>query len=291
MAHNNAPVLQRAIRILSCEDCAFFIHIDRKSDIDEFSHISGENIFFIAKRIPVYWGEFSQVRATYLLLREAMGDSREYDYFVLLSGSDYPLRSGKYIRAFLDDNRGLEFMSLVKVPNEEAGKPLSRINRLWFPSEKPVCRLAIRALGKIGLDQRDYRKHLRNLEPYSGSTWWALTKDACQYIVQFTERNQYLTAYFQNTFASDEAFFHTILGNSQFRSHVRRNLHFEDWSVRGPHPTLISDKHVALLEAQEKVCVNDVYGSGEVLFTRKLSDDRLDLLQRIDDMILRKEKQ
>jgi hypothetical protein len=45
-----------------------------------------------------------------------------------------------------------------------------------------------------------------------------------------------------------------------------------------------------VFEQQEKVCVEDQFGSGEVLFARKFSDDRLDLLQRIDDMIDRKEK-
>lgn len=276
--------------MLSCEDCAFFIHIDQKSDIQEFSMIHGKNIFFTAKRIPVYWGEFSQVRAVLLLLREAFESPQNYDYFVLLSGSDYPLRSGTYVRVFLEENRGSEFISLVKIPNDAAGKPLARINAVWFPSDEPLRRFVARVLGKLGLGKRDYRKYLRGLEPYSGSAWWALTRGACQYVLHFTENNEYLVEYFQHTFASDEAFFHTILGNSTFRSNMRRNLHYDDWSVRAPHPAMITDKHVALLEAQERVCVNDVYGFGEVLFTRKLSEERLDLLQRIDDMIRRKER-
>ena len=53
---------------------------------------------------------------------------------------------------------------------------------------------------------------------------------------------------------------------------------------------MINDQHIALFEAQDKVCVNDVYGSGELLFARKFSDDNPDLLQRIDDMIARKER-
>jgi core-2/I-Branching enzyme len=287
-AYKNPQLLKRVIGMLSSEDCAFFIHIDQKSSIKEFSGIRGENIFFSEKRIPVYWAEFSGVQAILLLVRQAMEGPQDYDYFVLLSGSEYPLRSGRYIRTSLEENRGLEFINIVKMP--APGKPISRINTLRYPSDKPVRRFASRVLAKLGLAQRDYRKYLGSLEPYSGITWWALTRDACQYILEFVARNQHMAEYFQNVFAPEETFFHTILGNSAFRSRIHRNLCYEDWSVPGGHPAMINGKHVAFFEAQEKVCVNDVYGPGELLFARKFSDDSLDLLQRIDDMIERKEK-
>ena len=77
---------------------------------------------------------------------------------------------------------------MVKMP--APGKPISRINTLRPPSDKPLRRFAARALAKLGLAQRDYRKYLGGLEPYSGHTWWALTRDACSYILEFVERNQ-----------------------------------------------------------------------------------------------------
>jgi hypothetical protein len=288
-AYKNPQLLKRAIGTLSSDNCAFFIHIDQKSIIKEFFRIGGENIFFSDKRIPVYWAEFSGVQAILLLLRRALERSQDYDYIVLLSGSDYPLRSRKYIHTFLEENRGSEFMNIVKVPNEAAGKPISRINTMRIQSDKPVSRLAVRALAKLGLAQRDYRKHLEGLEPYSGNTWWALTRDACQYMLEFVERNQHVEKYFHTVFAPEEFFFHTILGNSPFSHRIQRNLLYEDWSARGAHPAIITEQHIAQFEAQEKVYVNDVYGSGEVLFARKFSDDSMDLLQRIDDMIGRKE--
>jgi len=288
-AYKNPELLKRAIGRLSSQDCAFFIHIDQKSSIEEFSRICGENVFFSEKRIPVYWAEFSGVEAILLLMRQALEGPQDYDYFVLLSGSDYPLRSGKYIHTFLEQNRGLEFINMVKMPNEAAGKPISRINTLRFQSNKPVRRFAARALAKLGLAQRDYRKYLGSLEAYSGNTWWALTREACQYTLEFIQHDPHVGKYFQDAFAPEEMFFHTILGNSALRSRIRRNLVYEDWSAGGARPAMITDQHVALFEAQEKVWLNDVWGSGEALYARKFSDDRLDLLQRIDDMISRKE--
>ena len=73
--HKDPRLLKRAIETLSSEDCGFFIHIDQKSDIRGFSVISGDNISFCKQRIPVYWSEFSQIEATMLLVRQALGSS------------------------------------------------------------------------------------------------------------------------------------------------------------------------------------------------------------------------
>ena len=289
LAHTNPQLIARAIGTLSFDDCAFFIHVDKKSGIEEFSRLARGNVFFIEPRIPVYWGDFSQIEAILRLLGQAMNGPGNYDYFVLVSGSDYPLRSGKYVNAFFQENRGLEFISSVKVPNEAAGKPLSRINKLWIPKTHPVRRFAVRALGKLGLAERDYRKYLGHLEPYAGSEWWALTRDACQYALQFVESHANVTGFFKNVCAADEAFFQTILGNSEFQSRMRRNLVYDDWSDRGSSPAMMSDRHIALFESQQKVSLDDVYGRGEALFARKFSDGHLALVQKVEDMILRKE--
>jgi hypothetical protein len=286
LAHNNPRVLTRAIAQLSTDDCAFFIHIDRKSNIDDFSAIQGQNIYYCDHRVPVYWGDFSQVEAILTLLRTAQ--KHQPDYYLLISGSDYPLRSGRYIHDFLEANRGLEFINLVKVP--APGKPLSRINTLRYPRSKPVRHLVSRALAKIGLAQRNCAEFLGGVEPYSGGTWWCLTSEACQYVLDFVDRNRGFVRFFEDMFAPDEAFFHTILANSRFRSKIRRNLHYEDWSEQGSHPAFIEEKHVTLLRETPKVYVKDNFGNGEVLFARKFSENNQLVLDLLDEMIVSKDR-
>ena len=284
-AYKNPQLLGRIIGQLSCDDCSFFIHIDAKSNLDDFAAIKGPNIFFTRRRIPVHWAEFSGIEAILILLREALAHPRPHEYFVLLSGSEYPLKSREYIGRFFQENRGAEFMSIVKMPSVEAGKPLSRINTLQFPSDRPVARFAGKLLEKLGLARRDYRRHLGDLEPYAGVTWWALSREACQYAGDFAASHPRVVAFFKNTFAPEEAFFHTILGNSPFRSRMRRNLLFEDWTTPGGHPQMISEQHLASFSARDKVMVDDVFGPGEALFARKFSDDDLGLIQRLEEMI------
>jgi Core-2/I-Branching enzyme len=282
LAHDNPGVLARAIGRLSVENCVSLVHIDKKSNIDAFSGIRGSNVQFCKDRVPVYWGEFSQIQAILQLLRTALTGPQAPDYCVLLSGSDYPLATGMYIYRFLESNYGSEFISLTKVP--APGKPLSRINTLRFPSNKPVRQLVTRGLARLGLAQRDYRKYIGDREPYSGSTWWALTRGACQYILDFIDKNPRFVQFYENMFAADEAFFQTILGNSSFRSRICRNLHYEDWSAQGSHPAILSDRHIEHFSARQEVRIEDIFGAGEALFARKFSDTNLALLQRIDEM-------
>jgi len=289
LVHNNPKLVRRTIDHLSCPDCAFFIHVDAKANIDVFSSLRGDNIYFTEKRIPVFWGEFSIVEGMLILIRQALASIQCYDYLVLLSGSHYPLRSGAYIRNFFEACRGTEFMTLVQVPNEQAGKPLSRLTTLRFPSNRPFLRLMFRLLAKLNLATRDYRKHFGNLEPYSGSQWWALSREACQYILDFHEHNHRLAEFYVNSFSSDEAYFQTILGNSFFLSRMRRELTYLDWVGQNGHPKMITEEHLSLFESMQEVCVHDHHGPGELLLARKFSDETLGLTKRIDEMINRKE--
>src|SRR4051794_31299639 len=97
LVHDNPRVLKRLIAALSCKDCGFFIHIDGKTDIRRFSGINGDNVFLSEDRVPVYHSGFNMVEATLSLLRDSLHRPQQYDYFVLLGGTHYPLRSKEYI--------------------------------------------------------------------------------------------------------------------------------------------------------------------------------------------------
>jgi hypothetical protein len=287
LVHRNPILLERAVEVLSAdEQSAFFVHVDLKSDIGEFSVRLKRSVAMVEPRIAVYWAEFSQVEATMLLIRCALKQSPESEYFILMQGSDYPLRDGIYIRRFFEENYGTEFISMVKMP--APGFPLSKINKFVYPSDKRIRRFLARAMGKLGLAERDYTKYLGGLEAYAGDACWALSRNACEHIIEFSEANPHFEAYFRNAFTSDEVFFHTILGNSAFRARVGRGLLFRDWPSPGNHPEMLNEAHLNFFEAQDEILVHDQFGSGEALFARKFGDGDLRLLDRMDAMIAKK---
>src|SRR5207302_794811 len=124
-----------------------------------------------------------------------------------------------------------EFISVAEIPTPEAGLSLAKINTIAIPSTRPLLRFATRVAARAGVAERDYRDHLGSLQPFGGGTWWALTRDACEYITEFAVGHPDFCDFFTRTHSSDETFFHTILANSAHRTNIRRSLMFDDWSA------------------------------------------------------------
>jgi hypothetical protein len=269
------------------EECAFFVHVDKKTPPEVFPMDGAPKLRF-TERIPVYWGEYSQMQAILGLVRAAMASEQKFDYLVLITGACYPIRTGGYIKSLFAANPCQEYVDIVEVPGP--GKPLSRLTTIRCESSRPIRRLLFRGLAKAGLAQRDYRKYLGNLKPYAGDGAWALSREACEYTLNYLAGHPEVENYFRNTFAPDEALIHTILGNSKFRARMRRNPVYSVWpGSRNGHPAMISESDVALFESMDKVCRDDMHGPGEFHFARKLNDSLLRLVDRIDAMIERKE--
>lgn len=230
---------------------------------------------FTHRRVPVYWGEFSMVEAIIALLEEALQDPSSFDRFVLLSGSDYPLRPQSEILALFAAHRDREFISLAEMPAEWAGKPLWRLNNYVIPSEGASLRARARAaLIKLGVlpGERDYRRHLRGIRPYGGSTWWALSREACEHVVRFYASERRVVDFFRHTSHSDESFIHTVIGNSPFMPRVARNLTYDDWSTGRASPATLSERHIKYFRFTDSFPPEETFGSGPMLFARKFPD-------------------
>lgn len=288
LAHSNPRHFGRLISALSSGSCAFFVHIDSKSNIEDFLRAEGTDVHFVERRIPVYWGDFSQVEALLILLRAALADSRHFDRFVLLSGTDYALQPTSRIEYFFARNRSAEFINLVQMPSSAAGKPMSRLTTY---KERPGDMRPIKAirsvLSSLGIVSRtrDYKAYLGALVPYAGSTWWALSREACEHINAFATNELRIVEFFKHTHCPDESFFQTILGNSRFKPRIRRNLTYADWTAGGPSPAYIGSRHLPFFRCTSSFPPSDIFGAGDILFARKFSDDADSVVSQIDQLL------
>lgn len=290
LAHQHPRHLGRLVHALSGEASACLIHIDRKSDPRDFAAaLEAGNVRTTTRRIGIHWGDFTMVEATLVLLREAFADPRRFDAFALLSGVDYPLQPATYLERFFATHRGQEFLDMVPMPNDELGKPLSRLTKYKRrPTDSGLTSTLRRALVKLGAipRERDWRAGLGGLEPYGGSQWWAMSREAAGYVLDFVDRTPGPVRFFEHTHCPDESFFQTILANSPFRSRIRRNLTYADWSRGGARPGDLTGRHLDFFAASDTVVMDDAFGAGEVLFARKFSDGAGDLVTRLDRIIL-----
>ena len=223
IAHSNPKLLRRLVESIRHEGVTIFIHIDSKSDINQFSDLAiYDNVVFLPHRIAVYWGDFSLTQAILNLLEFAHSYGH-FDYYQLLSGVDYPVKGNDVIMEVLSSSNS-QFMEYYKMPVSH--KPLERLENFWvkgaYKNSNRFQSLTVRVLNKAlrqlaYVYKRDYRKYIGNLELYAGSTWWTLSGECVDYVLGFLRQNpQYFKA-FRFSLHADEMFFHTIILNSPFR--------------------------------------------------------------------------
>lgn len=286
LAHDSPNHLHRQIQSLLSPRAVFFIHLDRKSNFQDFEHIKGSCVHFVKPRIPVYWGDYSMVEATLILMRTALENSSDINRLVLLSGADYPIRSLYEIENYFIEHSDSEFINLIAMPSELAGKPISMLaNYCYRPQQNYLLQKFRKAMVRLHIVPRlrDYRHFLGVLQPYGGSTWWALTAAAVKYVVQFAKDDKKVTQFFKHTQNPDETFIHTIIANSKFRSKVVGGVTFIDWSNGGPNPAYITHEHVKkFIDTDNTLIAKDYFGTRKFFFARKFRDDSIELTQKLD---------
>lgn len=280
LAHNTPNHLRRLVEALRHPDHHAFVHVDKKQDIEPFGVAMVDGVTFIARR-EVEWGDITGVQAAIDLLRAASGTNPPFDYFMLLSASDYPLYSAADINRFFEEHAGTEFLNIVEMPNDKMGKPISRFERFYPKKGRGFTLLERLRTRYYRTRKRDYRKALGGRRPFGGSAWFAFTREAVDEILRFVRSQRRASAFLANTLIPEEAFFQTIIGNSRLMPRVSRNLTYVDWRDGGPSPVGIDAGHIAGFEKDVFGEEDAGFGPGVLLFARKFADDAEDLVARL----------
>ena len=239
IAHNHPELLAKTIGKLHSENAWFYIHVDKKSDqslFEEQLSSIGARIKFVEERKSIFWMGYSMVAAGLELMKLArrslvLGNS-DVDYFILLSGVDYPIKSNQEIEEALLESGSKNFLMYWKLHdlpqwlykvhdyhyldsrwhNQRAAPVFFGKMRMPFYRIERVRHWVHRLLPK--------RKLPLGLVPYGGSQWWMLTTAAVEYILDFLEKAPEVGRFFRFTHSPDELMIQTILMNSRFKDSV-----------------------------------------------------------------------
>lgn len=231
LTHKNPEQAARLVARLNAEGVSFFIHVDGNVPPDEYARFqdrltaAAENVFFVPRH-RCLWGDFSLVAAALSCLDALTASQRPFDTALLLSGQDYPIQTNRHIREFLSARAGCSFVDYHVFPHPAwfAGG----FDRLGLWNFRPFYRFQARlrntrfhaplwrAILRLGLA----RRFPPGLTPYGGSQWWALSREAVQYIARFRQENPGFARFFRHAFCADEIFFQTILLNGPLKERV-----------------------------------------------------------------------
>ena len=265
LAHGDLVHLERLIDELSDENSRIYIHLDKRIICPvHLQHKPG--VFFIPEPLRVYWGGFSTVQATLKLIQYAINHGFG-DYYALISGTDFPVKNKADFYKHLEQ-RG-EFISIL------SPKRARRYQRYLFYHFEKFERRAYWHPRNAGFHLLETLiklvcpKRKPAFKIYFGCMWFVLSRECMHYILEESERDKRYIEFFKDTFLSDEAFFHTIIGNSPFLQHTRTNLTYTYWpSKLAPGP--ITKKQIDILK--NNITFTGKYGTFTPFFARKFND-------------------
>ena len=268
ICHRNTPILRAAIHLLSPANTVY-LHVDLKSNLDEFEEYRNQ-VVFVKQRIDVRWARFSQVECTLSLLKEI--EHTTYHYMCLLSGDDLPLKSSTAIKEFFREHSGTEFLGI-----QADFRPQTLIDRVQYlhsefdsKRNKAFWEHCFSAFKKFFL-KRKKNPLFPKLPPlHKGSNWFCLSREACTFILRYLKENPWYTEAFRFSHCGDEIFFHTLLMNSRFKDRLYKHnelsddnakaLRYIDWRSGPDYPKILTEQDLAMLT------------DSNFLFARKFSE-------------------
>jgi len=272
-SYNNYNHLRRLVSALNDSNVVFFIHIDKKSNmptsLNEF-----DNVVFI-QRTNVWWGGWSHVDAIIRLIRNAI--SYNFNYYILLSGTDYPIRPNSFLYKKL--STGNEYINISGLwPQYQ-----DRLKYYYFDCFDRRDKRSIKTVFFLLLEQTIrlffQKKSYPFKQIYDGSTWWGLSHDCLLYVLDQIDNNKDYIQFYQSCWCPEEFIFQTIIGNSPFFSKCKTNLTYIDWNS-ATAPALINQNHIELFKKQ--IEFNGSYGTYSPFFARKFDDSSANIIELIE---------
>lgn len=233
-AHRNAPQLSRLLKAIYDPRDLFIVHVDARSPevratALRFARETGPNVHVVPGR-KIIWAGISQTQNQLRLMRHALqwsagigADAAPWDYFINLSGQDYPLRTPNEIRNELASH-GADKNYIEVLDYDTASAPMIPRTKFYhFEVFGKVRRLKIE------------RKPPTDLHLYWGSGWFTVTRAFCA-LAAHSAKSRQIARYVRFVRSSDEMFFQTLLMNSDLRDTLVSDNHRKIVWAGGAHP-------------------------------------------------------
>jgi hypothetical protein len=271
LAHEDEAMLRRLVRRLAPLG-QIYVHVDAKVDLGRWLW-DDLPCTFLSRRVPVYWGDWSIVEATTLLLERALEDKSSVR-FTLLSGTHYPIISNVEI-----EKRASEAGNLIgsrSAPNMPDGsRPESEYLRRFFRTKRPNrkwSRAKNGFLNRVVFRNRplDWKAVAPITGMRAGEQFWSIDRDFAEYCVSQIRTSRPLIKYFKKIVCSDEKVFATLYGEHA-GDIVLEGTTYSKWAG-GPNPKPISREDI------EEAIAKDFW------FARKFKSSDVATLNWLDEI-------
>ena len=207
------------------------------------------NVSFVLPPLPAGWGIFPTVEAAVQAIKMMYEEPAAPDWFVLLSGADYPIKSSERIRHDLaicpcDANIYYELIDPRNIQNDWQRLGCKRYRRTTLFR---VRRRAIRLSPRLS---RPLLPFSASFLCYIGEFWFCANRRAAEYILDFHFTRPALASHYRSVPNPEESYFQCILVNAPHLKVNCNHYRYTDWSEGGSHPkTLTTNDLPSLLSS------------------------------------------
>ncbi|MEH1824040.1 MAG: beta-1,6-N-acetylglucosaminyltransferase [Nostoc sp.] len=209
-----------------------------------------KNVLLVRPHLQTEWASFALVEATVQALKLMYEVPDPPDWFVLLSGADYPIKTANQILDDLNSNSYDAYIQHEKITYETYKYDL-RPSILWQKNsyqryctksfsfnyaKKYLVNLNLEICFEHPLLTKPFLPFSKKLACFSGSQWFCANSKAAKYIIDFHSQKNALTLYYSKLKYADESYFQTILANAPDLKLKNDRRRYIDWSDGGSHP-------------------------------------------------------
>ncbi|WP_228455570.1 beta-1,6-N-acetylglucosaminyltransferase [Chryseobacterium potabilaquae] len=274
MIHHKPEVFKEMFKKIYTKDQFYLIHIDRKakSEITEEIQlylVQFPNVY-ILESMNIVSGGFGMIQAELNAIEYLLNVSQEWDYFINLSGEDYPLKSQNIIREFLTNNNGRNYLFYY---DQKFYRPdtLQRIQNHFTELTHKISSFIHK------------REFMEGIIPYIGGKWIILTREACLFITH-NKKVRDFKDYYLHTFLPAESFFQTVLMNTNFndiivnddkRAIIEKNIFNKDQYI---------DNLIESLKSSNQLFIRKINNKTNTHLLKYMRESYLTPLPKIDEI-------
>ncbi|MBC9825919.1 beta-1,6-N-acetylglucosaminyltransferase [Carnobacterium inhibens] len=295
LCHKDPDFIYRVAKKLTVNtDNEVYIHVDSKFNLEPFKNVKTlKNVYLIEEREKNYWGGFNSVKATVNLFNNALKGNAQR--FIVLQGTDYPVKSNKYINDFFEKNKDIEFCKAFNLSTSKEKKNYMKVygyhsfdldrNEINF---KALIAKFFSLINRFGVKyKKGFYIRKETYEKYDYYWGWAqiaLTRQCVKYIVEFYDNNYEFNQNMKHKFPPDEIYIPTILYNSIFREKIGKlSVISEKEATNENMLNLTYFEYPTEVKLYKNIKDIDLENLKDFLFIRKVNSESKKLLEFIDE--------
>jgi hypothetical protein len=281
LAYKNPKQLRWMIEALKNTNHSFYVHIDKqqndipfRTELEQMENVQWEWL----PRTETYWGSYPCVKAVIEGMKYAKLKD-DYDYYIHLSGQDFPVVDATTLQHRLTLNVGQSFLFNFKIEEglwDNKGK--DRLTTLHFfkkrkrysitsNSKNPLNKILYFIWQKIVINQFDKRHQF-----YGGEFYFIFHKSALQQLLTNQLKFAWLHKRLQYTLIPEEIYIPTMLmANSSSEIHVVNDTkRYIKWSMVGSSPKTLNESNFEQIAESDNWFARKFDFENDEIFHQKL---------------------